>query len=101
MIAFKTRLERAKKQGRLTTADLATWFERPYPTVRSWLLKGREPWGPNGEDSLRLMAILERAIKNKRGFPVPIRLSPSNRRAYVEARRHDLDGRVPRACAAE
>ena len=99
MIAFKTRLERAKKQGRLTTADLSTWFGRPYHTVRGWL-EGHEPWGPNGEESIRLMAILERAIKKHKGFPVPVHLSPQQRRAYVEARRHDLDGGLSRACAA-
>ena len=95
MIAFHARLEKAKKQGRLTTADLSTWFGRPYHTVRGWL-EGHEPWGPNGEEAIRLMAILERAIARRKGFPVPFDLSPQQRRAYVEARRHDLNGGLSR-----
>ena len=99
MIAFHTRLEKAKKQGRLTTADLSRWFGRPYHTVRGWL-EGHEPWGPNGEESIRLMAILERAITKRKGFPVPVHLSITERRAYIEARRHDLNGGLSRTRTA-
>lgn len=86
----------------MTTADLAVWFSRPYPTVRGWL-EGYEPWGPNGERAYELLADLEWAIKNKFWMPVPISLPPRNRRAHMIAARHEnaRRNRIPRTRAAE
>jgi hypothetical protein len=94
--SFKTRLERVKKQGSLTTADLSILLGRPYHTVRGWL-QGYEPWGPHGEESRRLLSKVESTIKKRRGLPVPVRLSPIERRDHVTQVRHDIDGRLSQA----
>lgn len=96
----QTRLKRAMLAGSLTVADLSTWFARPYATVRGWL-QGYEPWGPHGEESRRLLALLEQAIKRRRGFPVPVQMSPIERRNHVRQVRHDLDGGFFKARAAK
>jgi hypothetical protein len=80
--------------GRLTVADLSTWFSRPYATVRSWTLEGRQPWGPNGEEAFRLLAILEKRIADGHGFPMPLNLSPSARREYMTRQRRDNTDRI-------
>ena len=36
-MSFVKRLEKVSKAGLLTTADLATWFGRPYSTVNGWV----------------------------------------------------------------
>ena len=96
MKSFQKRLERVKRDGSLTTADLSVWFDRPYATVRGWL-QGYDPWGPHGEESARLLGVLENAIKKRRGFPVPVRLSPIARREHVQQVRHALNGGLPQA----
>ena len=105
-VTFQSRLERVKKSGRLTTADLSVLFARPYATVRSWLAgkslkhrnnarqEGYEPWGPNGEAARAFLPVLERAAQNNKGLPVPVALSPPERVAYVKrlAKRLRHDG---------
>jgi hypothetical protein len=97
-MTFARRLEKVSKDGLLTTADLSTWFGRPYATVRGWL-QGYEPWGPNGEEARRALTVLERAVEHENGFPVPIHLSPIARREHVRRQRQH-HGRVPAARAA-
>lgn len=101
-MGFQSRLEHVSKAGLLTTADLATWFGRPYHTVRGWRTNPAHyrPWGPNGREAERLLDLLEHAIKRKRGFPVPINLSPVERRAHVGRMRHELDTRLSKARSA-
>lgn len=99
-MTFAKRLEAAKKAGRLTTADLAVWFGRPYPTVRGWLVRGYKPWGPHGEESTRLLDVLERAIAKRHKLPVPVHLAQSARISWVKELRHDLDRRVPKTHSA-
>jgi hypothetical protein len=86
--SFSSRLRHVMREGRLTVSDLSRWFGRPYGTVRSWL-EGRNPWGPAGEDAHKDLDTLEHAVRNKKGFPVPSKLSPSARRDYMLARKHD------------
>ncbi len=93
----QARLKRAMREGSLTVADLSTWFGRDYHTVRTWVTKGRTPWGPNGDEARRLLALLEAAISKKRSFPVPINLSPVMRRTYMRWLRYDLDSRLSQA----
>ena len=99
--SFRTRLDRAARAGKMTTADLSAWFARPYPTVRGWRLNPHHyvPWGPDGEEAQRLLKVLETAIERKLRFPVPFHLSPLNRRRYVLRMRHELDGELPAARA--
>lgn len=96
MSAFTNRLQAAARAGRMTTADLATWFDRPYSTVRSWLQKGHEPWGPAGEASQELLVALEKLIAKRDGFPVPINLSPPERQRHVREARHEHNARLSR-----
>jgi hypothetical protein len=93
--AFKARLVKVKREGRLTTADLAVLFDRPYATVDAWLRHGREPAGPHGEESRKLLVKIERAIAKQQHFPVPFRLSPIARREYATKVRHALNGGLP------
>lgn len=89
---FQQRLERAKKSGSLTTADLSIWFARPYATVRGWIENGYEPWSVHEGEISRLLDVLETAIRKKRGFPLPSKLSPFERREHVTRMRHELNG---------
>ena len=87
-MTFQGRLKRCLKAGNLTVADLARWFNRPDPTVRGWVLDGRQPAGPakDRDDLLRSLAWLERRIAVSNGFPVP-RMSQRERKAYLERMR--------------
>jgi hypothetical protein len=106
--SFQARLERAKKDGRLSTSDLSIWFGRSYHTIRGWLVpradrarkQGYEPWGPQADSVYQSLALLEACIKRKRGLPVPVELSPVERRDHVTRVRHDLNGRLPKARSA-
>src|ERR1700693_1366438 len=92
--SIKQRLERTMKVGRMTVSDLSRFFERPYPTVRSWALFDVEPHGPDGEEAYRVLDLLERAIENNRRFPVPLGMSKAQRCTYITKARHELDPRI-------
>lgn len=98
-MSFSTRLQKVKKAGLLTTADLSLWFDRPYPTVRGWL-DGYEPWGPNGDRARHLLDIIESAVEHRRGFPVPVHLSPSDRREHMRRVKNDHGARLPKTHSA-
>src|SRR5712691_895829 len=95
--SFRSRLEHVAQSGKMTTADLSAWFARPYATVRGWLINPHHyvPWGPDGEEAQRLLEVLEKAIRHRRGFPVPLSLSPLGRRMHVTRIRHELNGGLP------
>ena len=92
--SFHTRLVRAKKNASLTPSDLSIWFARPYGTIRGWLEQGYEPWGPNGDAARTMLSHLEDALKRHDGFPVPVHLTPVQRREHVKRIRKYVDGRV-------
>lgn len=77
---FQQRLQACQRGGNLTVSDLARWFDRPHPTVRSWVQQGFEPGGAplDVEHAHQMLGLLETLIRRKRGFPVP-RLPPSKR----------------------
>ena len=81
---FQSRLRKAMREGNLTIADLARWFERPHPTTRSWVKLGVDPAGgpQDREWILKRLEKLEDMIEAGKCFPVP-RLSPSARIAYL------------------
>lgn len=81
---LKERLERIRREGNLTVADLSRWFSVPYPTMRCWT-RGTIPAGGLGdrENLETVVSNLERKIAKGRGFPVP-RLPPPERIAYLE-----------------
>ena len=99
MSDFTKRIRWCVKEGRLTTADLHHWFDRPYATVRTWRIDGRIPHGPYGEDADEALAVLERLIKTGKKFPVPP-LSQTARVAYIRALRGNVRTPVPKMGAA-
>src|SRR5215471_3803517 len=84
MVTFSQRLQRCASKADLTVADLTLWFDRPRPTVNTWVL-GRTPTGPAGRCAEEDLARLEYAIHN--GFKVPPRLGRTERAAFVRERR--------------
>src|SRR5208282_4355925 len=78
---FRDRLETVARRTGLTASDLAVWFGRPRPTVRTWL-NGRTPrrvpqahiGGQVWDEMQQRMIWLERA------FTLPGRRLPSGRR---------------------
>jgi predicted transcriptional regulator len=56
-MTFQKRLKKTMKRLDMRTADLARWFDRPYTTVREWVLHGRNPADKKAE---RRLATLER-----------------------------------------
>lgn len=45
-MTFQGRLKRCMRRNDMRVADIARWFDRPYTTVREWVLHGRDPVGP-------------------------------------------------------
>jgi len=89
-MTFQARLRKCMANGNLTVADLARWFERPHPTMRSWVEDGVEPAG-GPLDSAMVKATLnklEKLIASNSKFPVP-RLSPQKRIAYLKELRRE------------
>ncbi len=44
-MTFQKRLKTAMRRRNMRVADVARWFDRPYTTVREWVLNGRTPDG--------------------------------------------------------
>ena len=44
-MTFQKRLKAAMRRRNMRVADIARWFDRPYTTVREWVLNGRIPDG--------------------------------------------------------
>jgi hypothetical protein len=92
----QARLKACMKGGRMTVADLAIWFGRSYPTVRNWVQFGVTPHGPRNEKFLAELALLEKLIGMRKGFPVPFDVDHFTRPGYIEKLRHDQHARLPR-----
>lgn len=45
MSTFQKRLQKVMRRRNMRVADVARWFDRPYTTVREWVLYGRIPYG--------------------------------------------------------
>lgn len=84
---FQDRLRGVLAAGNLTLSDLARWFDRPRPTVKTWADEGREPSGPplDVEHAHAMLGLLEQMIKRRQGFPVPIGLSSQKRMQHLQA----------------
>ena len=80
MTGFARRLEKIRRDGNLTVADLARWLRRPYATVNGWTKGGALGGAPlDRKQVLAGLTRLERAIKRGKDLPVPS--IPLNRRA--------------------
>ena len=81
------------RDGNLTGADLARWFDRPDPTVRGWI-SGSHDLGGAQLDAAYVEAQLnklERLLKKKQGLPVP-RLTPAKRIEHLgDLKNHTSD----------
>ena len=91
MMTFQARLRKCMAHGNLTVADLARWFERPHPTMRSWVEQGVEPAGGPLDAAFAHATLerLEKLIARNSKFPVP-RLSPQKRIAYLKELRGSI-----------
>ena len=96
MKSFHDRLLACLKRGQMTMGDLRWWFGRSYATTASWVKEDREPRGPAGKEARRRLALLEKGIALKKGFPVPASLSNLERPHHIEKIYHDLSAGVPR-----
>lgn len=83
MDAFTADLQRAMRLGGMTVSDLARWFGRDRATVREWVLRHRLPTGAREREARHKATQLRMAVVDRRGFPIPLALSPPNRAAYV------------------
>ena len=96
MKPFSQRLAICLERGRMAQGDLRWWFGRSYSTTASWLKDDREPRGPAGDEARRRLALMEKGIALKKGFPVPVNLSSTERPAYIEKLYHDNSAGVSR-----
>ena len=83
MRTFSERLRRVMLDGNLTGADLARWFDRPDPTVRSWI-NGINIRGAPLDNAYveAMLGKLEKLIKTGSVLPVP-RMARGKRLAYL------------------
>lgn len=95
---FSKRLAICLARGQMAQGDLRWWFARSYSTTASWLKGSRAPRisSPSGAEAWRRLEILEKAIRAKKGFPVPHDLSLTARPHHIEKLYHDHTGRVSR-----
>jgi hypothetical protein len=86
---FTARLKAIMRDGNLTGADLARWFDRPDPTVRGWISGTHGLGGPQLDTAYIEAQLdkLERCLKKKQGLPVP-RMVPAKRIEYLQQLKH-------------
>ena len=88
-LSFSDRLNKAMLAGELTVSNLALWFERTRPTVQTWTT-GRDPRGFRGVRAFNRLALLERAIRDRMGFPIPPQMNDKERATHVMERLNAL-----------
>lgn len=96
MKSFAERLQDCMDKGRLTGADLAIWFNRPYPTVRCWRLGLSEPWVPWRGEAERCLKYLEGLVYSRNDLPMPDSLNAHERRAWMKELANGRDARLPK-----
>lgn len=97
MKTFSDRLNECLRKGDMTPADAHFWFGRPRATVDAWIKYVRGPRNRGaGAEAYRRLALLEDAIRLKKGFPVPHDLSLTARPHHIEKLFNDNSAGVPR-----
>jgi hypothetical protein len=97
MKSFSERLAICLARGQMAQGDLRWWFSRSYSTTASWLQGTRSPRKvAAGAEAWRRLALLETAIRLKKGFPVPHNLSLTERPHHIEKLYHANAAGVPR-----
>jgi len=86
--SFSHRLQAIMRDGNLTGADLARWFDRPDPTVRGWISGDHDLGGAQLDVAFveAQLVRLEKLLKRKRGLPVP-RMTRAKRIEHLDALR--------------
>jgi hypothetical protein len=97
MKTFSQRLALCLDRGQMAQGDLRWWFGRSYSTTASWLQGTRSPRKvAAGAEAWRRLALLEDAIRLKKGFPVPHDLSLTARPHHIEKLYHDNSAGISR-----
>ncbi len=83
--SFASRLQAIMRDGNLTGADLARWFDRPDPTVRGWISGDHDLSGPTLDVAYveAQLAKLEKLLLQNKGLPVP-RMVPRKRIEHLD-----------------
>jgi hypothetical protein len=94
------RLRVIMAKGKLSCNDLAAWFARPYPTVRSWLYWDRSvrwDWADEVEKRVKMLEGMVARLHKGDGI-VPYEVSPRQRQQYIKELFHAASDkrRVPR-----
>lgn len=81
---LKDRLDKCAEHGALSTADLALWFDLPYPTIRSYRegIAAQPYTNRRVQIEARLQA-LEKAVKGDVRLPVPLTVRAKDRKTYI------------------
>ena len=90
MANLQARLLAAQREGDLTLADLSHWFDVPFSSVRYWLTVASSDWaprGPRGRTIIKRIKLLEWAVANRIGMPVPEMMSARDRPAHMRGTR--------------
>lgn len=84
------RLVKAKRAAGFNTADMAAWFDDVgQSTMRTWL-SGVTP-GDHRHDQIESnLALLESAIKQGDGLPVPLHITQFTRKEYIRKVKNDI-----------
>ncbi len=90
------RLMAVRSKGNLNFSDLRLWFDRPYPTVRSWTVGYCQPVaGQPMNTVLKRLEVLETLVQYP-PFPIPEKLDPPEHHAwfrrFVDAYNHTVSG---------
>jgi hypothetical protein len=96
MKTLSQRLCRIMEHGGLTKRDLQRWFDRPYPTVRCWIIGKQEPWEIWRDDVDAKLVALEDLVREQKSLPVPASYSPADRNELIQALIHARDTRLSR-----
>ena len=90
---FAGRLDACLEKGGMNMANLGVWFERPHPTIYTWLNEGRQPAASRGmmTEVHRRLRLLEKLIADGKDFPIPHHIVQPRRGDYVRLifRKHD------------
>lgn len=88
MKALAERLRECQQRGELTTADLAHWFDRPFPTVRLWVMGKSLPREPAARLIYSRLGLLEARVALR---TFPINMSAHARPTYIKQVRENAE----------
>ena len=96
MKTLSKRLQEVMQEGSLTKRDLQRWFDRPYPTVRFWIIGKHWPWEIWRDDVEAKLRALELLVRQRKYLPVPPSFSPRDRSDLMQALIHARDSGLSR-----